>query len=249
MDVKKNIIVLREIIEEHNYNYYVLDNPKISDYEFDKLLEKLISLEKKYPEYYDENSPSQKVGGEINPEFKTVNHVRKMLSLSNTYSSMELIEFDKKFIGPSTFENFLSLKDWIEKKLVNENNVDLILQMDIEGDEYEVINSLNDKILKKSDVTPKYISWLNDYEVTQFTEQKYLKHNYESVLNFVIEKYKSEQDFLFGIFYKNSHIGNMKLGPIKWEHKSAEISFFIGEKDFWGKGIATKCIKKLELCK
>ena len=101
------------------------------------------------------------------------------------------------------------------------------------------------KILKKSDVTPKYISWLNDYEVTKFTEQKYFNHTYESVLNFVIEKYKSEQDFLFGIFFKNSHIGNVKLGPIKWEHKSAEISYFIGEKEFWGKGIATKCIKKL----
>ena len=96
MDIKKNIDVLREVIEEHNYNYYVLDNPKISDYEFDKLLEKLIRLEKKHPEYYDENSPSQRVGGEINPEFKTVDHVKKMLSLSNTYSSMELIEFDNR---------------------------------------------------------------------------------------------------------------------------------------------------------
>ena len=92
------------------------------------------------------------------------------------------------------------------------------------------------KILKKSDVTPKYISWLNDYEVTKFTEQKYFNHTYESVLNFVIEKYKSEQD---------SQNGNIKLGPIKWEHKAAEISFFIGEKEFWGKGIATKCVKKL----
>ena len=101
------------------------------------------------------------------------------------------------------------------------------------------------KILKRSDVTHKYVSWLNDYEVTKFTEQNYFKHNYESVLNYVIEKYKSEQDFLFGIFYKKSHIGNMKLGHIRWEHKTAEISYFIGEKDFCGKGIATKCIKKL----
>ena len=57
----------------------------------------------------------------------------------------------------------------------------------------------------------------------------------------------SEKDFLFGIFFKNSHIGNIKLGAIKWEHKSAEISYFIGEKEFWGKGITTKCIKKLVL--
>lgn len=101
------------------------------------------------------------------------------------------------------------------------------------------------KILKKSDVSEKYVSWLNDYEVTRFTEQKYYKHNFKSVLNFVQEKYISEKEFLFGIYFNNQHIGNIKLGPIKWEHKSAEISFFIGEKRFWGKGIAKKCIKKI----
>ena len=101
------------------------------------------------------------------------------------------------------------------------------------------------RIVRKSDVSKKYISWLNDYEVTKFTEQKYFKHTYESIANFVQEKYNSEKDFLFGIFLQNIHIGNIKLGPIKWEHKSAEISYFIGEKKFWGKGIATKCIKKL----
>lgn len=101
------------------------------------------------------------------------------------------------------------------------------------------------KILKESDITEKYVSWLNDYEVTKFTEQKYYKHDYKRVLNFVKEKYISEKDFLFGIYFKNQHIGNIKLGPIKWEHKSAEISFFIGEKSFWGRGIAKKSIKRI----
>ena len=101
------------------------------------------------------------------------------------------------------------------------------------------------KILKKSDVSENYVSWLNDYEVTKFTEQKYYNHNYKSVLNFVKEKYVSEKDFLFGIYFKNQHIGNIKLGPIKWEHKTAEISYFIGEKSFWGQGIAKKCIEKI----
>ena len=61
----------------------------------------------------------------------------------------DLIDFDKKFIGASSNENYLNLCDWIEQKIDYENNNDLILQMDIEGDEYEVINSLNDKIIKK----------------------------------------------------------------------------------------------------
>ena len=60
-----------------------------------------------------------------------------------------LIDFDKKFIGASSYENYLNLNDWIKKKLDDESNSDLMLQMDIEGDEYEVINSLNDKTLKK----------------------------------------------------------------------------------------------------
>ena len=101
------------------------------------------------------------------------------------------------------------------------------------------------RILNKDDVSERYIAWLNDYEVTKFTEQKYFKHTYESVLNFVLEKSNSDKEFLFGIYYDNLHIGNMKLGPIKWQHMSAEISYFIGEKNFWGKGITTKCIKKL----
>ncbi len=101
------------------------------------------------------------------------------------------------------------------------------------------------KIIKKSNLSEKYVSWLNDYELKNYTEQKYLKHTYESVLNFVQEKYNSEKDFLFGIFFNNIHIGNVKLGPVKFEHKSAEISYLIGEKKFWGKGIATKYLNKL----
>ena len=103
---------LSEEINRHNYQYYVLDKPLISDFDFDKLLEELIGLEKKYPELLDPNSPSQRVGGTITKEFKTVKHKYPMLSLGNTYSEEELQEFDariRKSIGDD-FEYVAELK-------------------------------------------------------------------------------------------------------------------------------------------
>ena len=95
-DSKLYIENLRKHIEQHNYNYYVLDNPTISDFEFDMMLEKLINLEKKHPELYDPNSPSQRVGGQITKEFKAVKHKYAMLSLANSYSKDELTDFDER---------------------------------------------------------------------------------------------------------------------------------------------------------
>ncbi len=95
-DSKLYIENLRKHIEQHNYNYYVLDNPTISDFEFDMMLEELINLEKKHPELYDPNSPSQRVGGEITKEFKAVKHKYAMLSLANSYSKDELTDFDER---------------------------------------------------------------------------------------------------------------------------------------------------------
>ena len=83
-------------LEQHNYNYYVLDNPTISDLQFDVLLEELISLEKQFPEFLSASSPSQRVGGTITKEFKTVKHKYPMLSLSNSYSAEDMVDFDRK---------------------------------------------------------------------------------------------------------------------------------------------------------
>jgi DNA ligase (NAD+) len=94
--VKKKIEELSKQLDEHNYNYYVLSNPVISDFAFDKLLEELIQLEKAHPEYLSPHSPSQRVGGQITKEFKTVKHKYAMLSLGNTYSEEELIDFDER---------------------------------------------------------------------------------------------------------------------------------------------------------
>lgn len=94
--IKNKITALSKKIEEHNYKYYVLSAPVISDFEFDELLQELIKLEAEHPEFLKPNSPSQRVGGQITKEFKTVKHTRPMLSLGNTYSEQELIDFDDR---------------------------------------------------------------------------------------------------------------------------------------------------------
>jgi DNA ligase (NAD+) len=94
MDVKERIEQLRADLQDHNYRYYVLDEPQISDFEFDQLLAELIRLEEAHPEYNDPQSPSQRVGGEVVKHFDTVKHEYPMLSLGNTYSAEELKDFD-----------------------------------------------------------------------------------------------------------------------------------------------------------
>jgi DNA ligase (NAD+) len=94
--VKSRIDNLRKELEQHNYNYYVLNKPVISDFEFDKLLKELEKLELENPEFYDENSPSQRVGSDIKNEFVQREHRYQMLSLGNTYSEEELLDFDTR---------------------------------------------------------------------------------------------------------------------------------------------------------
>ncbi|MEL7587700.1 MAG: NAD-dependent DNA ligase LigA [Prolixibacteraceae bacterium] len=94
--VKQQIESLRKELEEYNYQYYVLSNPTISDYEFDMKLKELEKLERENPAFFDPNSPTQRVGSDINQEFIQVKHLYPMLSLSNSYSEQELIEFDNR---------------------------------------------------------------------------------------------------------------------------------------------------------
>ncbi len=93
---------LRKQLNKHNYKYYVLNQPEISDFDFDKLMHELFSLEKENPEFFDENSPTMRVGSDLNKDFPKKKHKTPMLSLGNTYSHGELIDFDqriKKAIG------------------------------------------------------------------------------------------------------------------------------------------------------
>ena len=94
--MKERIYELRELLNKYNYEYYVLENPSVSDYEYDARLRELIELEEKYPECYDANSPSQRVGGEVVETFNKIKHKRMMLSLANAFNDEELEDFDKR---------------------------------------------------------------------------------------------------------------------------------------------------------
>ena len=110
--IKDRIDALVAELNEHNYRYYVLAQPSISDFEFDQKLEELTALEKAHPEFVHPDSPTQKVGGQITKEFKTVAHKWPMLSLGNTYNEQDLRDFDeriRKAIG-NNFEYVCELK-------------------------------------------------------------------------------------------------------------------------------------------
>ncbi len=121
---EKEIERLSKEIEEHNYKYYAEAKPSISDYDFDKLLEKLIALEKEYPDLLKPDSPSQRVGGTVTKEFGSVKHKHPMISLANTYSEEELNDFDdriRKAVGDH-FEYVCELKyDGIAISLIYKN--------------------------------------------------------------------------------------------------------------------------------
>ena len=109
----------------------------------------------------------------------------------------------------------------------------------------KVDENINLKTLFMDEISEVYVSWLNDYEVTKFTEQKHCQSTLETVKDYVNQLYFSENDLLFGIYYDELHIGNMRLGPINFEHLNAEVGYLIGEKNFWAKGITSKCLKTL----
>jgi len=113
MDVSAQINALRTELTEHNYQYYVLDQALISDYEFDQKLKQLQDLEAKHPEFYDENSPTVRVGGSVTKNFQTIVHQNRMYSLENSYSREDLMEWEKriqKVLGDLPLEYVCELK-------------------------------------------------------------------------------------------------------------------------------------------
>ena len=106
MDIKNNIQSLQEEIKKHNYHYYVLDNPIISDSVFDEKLQELRKLEEKYPEFASAQSPTQKVGGQPTKHFPTVSHQRAMYSLDNAYSKEDLLAWEKRIKKQLTAQKF-----------------------------------------------------------------------------------------------------------------------------------------------
>jgi len=125
-EVKNQIEILVKELNDHNYRYYVLAEPVISDYEFDMLLEKLSALEKEFPELMQPDSPTQRVGGTITSEFTSARHTYPMLSLSNTYSESELRDFDERVhkLLDTNYEYVCELKfDGLSISLTYENGL------------------------------------------------------------------------------------------------------------------------------
>lgn len=113
MNIKEKIESLREELNQHNYNYYVLDNASISDYEFDIKLKELEKLEEENPQFYDPNSPTQRVGGQITKNFETITHKNRMYSLDNSYSKEDLLDWEKRIqknLGTDEIEYTCELK-------------------------------------------------------------------------------------------------------------------------------------------
>ncbi|MEP6803244.1 MAG: NAD-dependent DNA ligase LigA [Flavobacterium sp.] len=96
MSIQETIQTLRDELNQHNYNYYVLDNATISDYDFDIKLKELQDLETKHPEFFDEDSPTLRVGGSVTKNFKTIAHQYRMYSLDNSYSKEDLLDWENR---------------------------------------------------------------------------------------------------------------------------------------------------------
>ncbi|MFH1321757.1 MAG: NAD-dependent DNA ligase LigA [Bacteroidota bacterium] len=134
-EAKIKIEQLSKDIEQHNHNYYVLSAPTIEDYEFDMLLNKLIELEKHFPELSAPNSPTKRVGGEITKDFRTVKHKYPMLSLDNTYSEEDLKEFDKrvKKMMPSYTQTSLFSDNFQHDQVSLKDKVEYICELKYDG--------------------------------------------------------------------------------------------------------------------
>ena len=98
------------------------------------------------------------------------------------------------------------------------------------------------RILQPEDVTSVYVDWMNDRDVVRFTEQRHVRHDMAEIASFVAQKLVSPTDYLFGIFLAGTHVGNIKLGPVDKLSKVASISYIVGNRSVWGRGIATRAI-------
>ena len=127
MGVGEVIEKLRDELHAHNYNYYALDAPVISDMEFDQKLKELERLELEHPEFYDSNSPTQRVGGTVVKNFETITHRYRMYSLDNSYSKEDLMDWEERIqrvLGDVDVEYVCELKyDGASISITYENGV------------------------------------------------------------------------------------------------------------------------------
>jgi ribosomal-protein-alanine N-acetyltransferase len=101
-------------------------------------------------------------------------------------------------------------------------------------------------VLRPEHVNERYVSWLNEKDVNQYLESRFQVHDIESVKRFVADCNSRSDTLLFGIRYKalgDIHVGNIKIGPVDYHHRRAEIGILIGDRNVWGRGVATEAIK------
>ena len=113
------------------------------------------------------------------------------------------------------------------------------MTVSLEGTKFQL------KPVTVNDITSAYINWLNDAEIMQHTEQQFRTTTLEDASDYVALMAQSKTDLFYGLFYEGTHIGSIKLGKINPNHKTADLSYIIGDKSFWGMGIASKMIRKM----
>lgn len=113
------------------------------------------------------------------------------------------------------------------------------MTVSLEGTKFQL------KPLAVDDITSAYIDWLNDAEIMQHTEQQFRTTTLKDASDYVALMAQSKTDLFYGLFYEGTHIGSTKLGKINPNHKTADLSYIIGDKSFWGKGIASNMINHM----
>jgi ribosomal-protein-alanine N-acetyltransferase len=101
------------------------------------------------------------------------------------------------------------------------------------------------QILTKENISNKYIDWLNDSEITRYTGLRNIVNDRKMVEDYIDLSLNSKNEYLYGVYHQGYHVGNVKIGPIIWNDRSSDISYFLGEKNLWGNGIITNVITSL----
>jgi len=124
----------------------------------------------------------------------------------------------------------------------------VVLKANMVGNLKKIIlesNSIKLRPLSEEDYSDEYLQWLNDMEINRYLETRWEEQNKEKIKSFLRSVKKDQNSILYGIFFENVHVGNIKIGPINWNHKHADVSYFIGSREVWGKGLATQAVQRV----
>ena len=135
-------------------------------------------------------------------------------------------------------QDFIEKKCWIMSLNSNLNQLNPT-NVSLEETKFQL------KPVTVNDITSAYVNWLNDAEIMQHTEQQFRTTTLEDASDYVALMAQSKTDLFYGLFFEGTYIGSIKLGKINPNHKTADLSYIIGDKSFWGMGIASKMIKKM----